>query len=74
MTTYAERRKARYDEQTILLMIGKQVSKISRKPFKSGEKINTIKSVTQNPQTGNLAFEFNEDESNVECWRCKLVE
>lgn len=43
-------------------MVGKQP-----KPFKSGNKINTIKGVTINPNTGKEAFLFEEDESCVNC-------
>ena len=50
--------------------IGKQVAKKSKKPFKSGEKVNTVTGVTINEQTGNPAFTFEEDDSNVECFRC----
>lgn len=75
MTTYAERREAKgMTEEGWQLWIGRQVVKTSRKPFKSGEKVNTVKGIVVNPQTGHNAFEFVEDGSNVECWRCKLSE
>lgn len=57
--------KSNYDSY-----IGKQVAKKSKKPFKSGSKVNTITGVITNTQTGNPAFTFQEDDSNVECWRC----
>jgi hypothetical protein len=57
----------------LLTWIGKQVVKNSGKPFKSGDTVNTVKGLTTNLQTGNSAFTFEEDESNVECWRCKLL-
>lgn len=53
--------------------IGRVVEKQSGKPFKSTNKINTVKGLVKNPQTGHLAFIFEEDDSNVECWRCRLV-
>ena len=51
-------------------LIGKQVRKTSNKPFKSGNKINTVKGIMVNPQTQRPAFFFADDDSNVECWRC----
>ena len=39
----------------------------SRKPFKSGEKVNTITGLTTNPNTQKPAFRFKEDESVVDC-------
>ena len=54
--------------------IGKQVCKRSSgKPFKSGEKINTVKGVVNHPQLNIPAFTFIEDESYVECRKCHLV-
>lgn len=54
--------------------IGKQVCKRrSGKPFKSGEKINTVKGVVNHPQLNIPAFTFVEDESYVECRKCHLV-
>ena len=44
--------------------IGKQVCKRrSGKPFKSGEKINTVKGIVNHPQLNVPAFTFVEDES-----------
>jgi len=54
--------------------IGKKVRKISSKPFKSGEKVNTVKGITTNEHTGRLAFTFEEDDSNVECYSCREME
>lgn len=50
--------------------IGKRVSKNSPKPFKSGEKINTIKDVINHPILNIPAYTFIEDDSYVECRRC----
>ena len=62
--------------------IGKQVKKKSinnddsyqAKPFKSGKKVNTIKGVITHPILFIPAYTFNEDESYVECRRCKIIE
>lgn len=48
--------------------------KYSSKPFKSGLKENTVKGVIEHPILGIPAFTFVEDESCVECRRCRLVE
>ena len=53
--------------------IGKQVTK-EKKPFKSGSKVNTVKGLTINPDSGQIAFTFIEDDSIVNCSRCILVE
>ena len=62
--------------------IGKKCSKsafnkgkvVEPKPFKSGLKINTIKSVITHPQLPNeLAYTFEEDDSYVECRRCEIL-
>ena len=54
-----------------ILEIGTKVVKTSGKPFKSTLKINTVKGLTYNPITGKISYTFYEDESNVECFRCK---
>ena len=54
--------------------IGKQVHKISKKPFKSKQVYNTVKGVTINPHTQLEAFAFEEDESIVDVHICKLRE
>lgn len=54
--------------------IGKCVSKIkSNKPFKSGNKINTVNGIINHPILNIPAFTFIEDDSYVECKRCYLV-
>ena len=65
--------------------IGKKVSKGSIteepkckrankfKPFKSGFKVNTVKGVITHPIINVPAYTFEEDDSYVECRRCKLV-
>jgi hypothetical protein len=58
--------------------IGKKVSKTNLrrdknpKPFKSGLISNTVKNVTVNPNTGKIAFSFEEDDSIVDCHICEL--
>lgn len=54
-------------------LVGKRVSKSSRKPFKCGEKINTVKAVIEHPILFVPAFTFIEDESFVECRQCVEV-
>ena len=46
---------------------GVRVEKLSGKPFKSGHKINTVKGLTYNPHSGELAYTFIDDESMVDC-------
>lgn len=47
---------------------------ISTKPFKSGQRINTIKTVVNHPILNVPAYTFEEDSSVVECRRCTVVE
>ena len=54
-------------------LVGKEVSKKSGKPFKSGKKVNTVKGITIHKETNHSAFEFFEDDSQVECWRCEKI-
>jgi len=53
-------------------VIGLQVYKKSKKPFKSKNLYNTVKSVTKNPHTGRVAFDFKEDGSIVDAHLCHL--
>lgn len=60
--------------------IGKQVTKCSigtqkesRKPFKSGLMINRVKDVVMHDILQIPAYTFEEDDSQVECRRCRLV-
>lgn len=50
--------------------IGKQVKKISGKPFQSGSKTNTVNSIGLHPITGRFVYTFEEDSSFVECKQC----
>ena len=58
--------------------IGRQVVKISGKPFKSGNKINTVTDVIEvevphkNATIKRAAYKFQEDESCVIAEMCKL--
>jgi hypothetical protein len=49
-----------------------KVIKKSGRPFKSTFKVNTIKGVTEHPTTHNPCYTFEEDDSYVECRKCKL--
>ncbi len=50
--------------------VGIKVSKKSRKPFKSGNKINTVSGYILNPRTGKDALMFDEDDSIVDLQQC----
>jgi hypothetical protein len=55
-------------------VVGKKVEKYSGKPFKSGIKINTVKSVINDPHLKNKkAYTFEEDDSIVTIDRCKVI-
>ena len=54
--------------------LGRQVVKYSGSSFKSGEKINTVSGFRSHPVTENFCFLFVEDETFVECRRCRVVE
>ena len=61
-------------------MIGKKVAKqqpkkekFTKKKFKSGLYVNTILSITIHSILQIPAFTFEEDDSIVECRRCKIV-
>lgn len=53
--------------------VGKRVSK-RKKPFKSGNKTNTVSGITINPNTGKHAFVFEEDDSIVDANICEIIE
>jgi len=55
--------------------IGKQCRKKCKtmKPFKSGFKVNTIKGVIMHPILNIPGYTFVEDESFVECRRCRVI-
>jgi len=55
------------------IFVGDKVQKKSRKPFKSKEKVNTVKSITKNPYSFRIAFSFIEDDSIVDAYQCKKV-
>lgn len=58
-------------QDDIILEVGTKVEKKSRNPFKSTFKVNTVKGYTNNPYTNKISYTFEEDDSNVECFRCK---
>lgn len=51
-------------------LIGHKVFKESLKPFKSGNKHNTVSGIIEHPQLKIPAFTFIDDDSYVECRRC----
>jgi hypothetical protein len=63
--------------------LGKQVCKCrsggaikytNLKPFKSGNRINTVKGIILHPILHIPAYIFEEDDSYVECQRCRVFE
>lgn len=50
-----------------------RVQKKSGKPFKSGRKVNTVKSITENPYCGKPGYTFFEDDSVVNCELCEIA-
>lgn len=48
-------------------------NQLSSKPFKSGNKANTVREIVNHPQLNVPAFTFLEDDSIVECRRCLIV-
>ncbi len=52
--------------------IDKKVIKKSGKPFKSKNKVNTVKSIISHLFLPELAFTFYEDDSYVSCSQCNL--
>lgn len=51
-------------------LIGITIRKKSKKPFKSGQSIGTVKAIKDHSITGNTAFVIAEDGSDVEAFRC----
>ena len=49
---------------------GDLVRKISKKPFKSKNTVNTVKGIIEHPILRIPAYTFFEDESYVECRKC----
>lgn len=52
--------------------VGRMVTK-DKKPFKSSNKCNTIKGIINHPTLNVPCFTFEDDDSYVECSRCKFV-
>ena len=50
-----------------------QVIKHSKKPFKSGQQVNTVKGVCKHFKTQRLAYTFREDNSHVETRMCEPI-
>ena len=68
--------------QVYEINIGKKVSKDTSiggekkkkvKPFKSGFKLNTVKGIITHPILNTPAYIFEEDDSYVECRRCRVI-
>lgn len=59
------------DSKVIKVSIGRRI--INKRKFKSGQLINTVKSVITHPILKIPTYTFHEDESYVECRRCELV-
>jgi len=53
--------------------IKKGVKIFNKKKFKSAGLVNTIKGVIDHPELGIPAYIFEEDDSYVECRRCKIL-
>lgn len=51
-------------------LLGQTVIKRSGKPFKSGQKVATIRGFVKHPDLGITCFTFNEDDSYVACYQC----
>ena len=66
--------------QNFYSMIGKKVTKSAKnhsgkepKPFKSGNKVNTVRDVIVSPITSYPTFIFVEDDSFVDCHICDVI-
>jgi len=55
-------------------LIGEIVYKTSGKPFKSGNKFNTVKGIVVNQNTQLYGFVFEEDESIVDCHQAEILD
>lgn len=55
------------------IIIGTLVEKHSRKPFKSGNRVNTVKGFTINPHSNLQAVTFEEDDSIVDLIQIKPI-
>lgn len=53
--------------------VGKRVCKLTGRSFKSERKFNIVKGLTTNPNTGRIAFTFEEDETVVDCRTVRLA-
>jgi len=56
-----------------LSLIGKKIFKKSCQPFKSRLRYATVKGFVVHDITQEISFTFEEDETFVECKRCKLL-
>lgn len=60
-------------EKEDVSFIGKTIVKRSAKPFKSGDKLAIVTGFSKHPFTKKLCFVL-EDNSIIECFRCKLYD
>lgn len=59
-------------KENYLTWMGKEIKKRSNKPFKNGEKVDTVLGLIYNEQSEKIAFELSN--SIVDCDKCELVE
>jgi hypothetical protein len=64
-------KKQRLPDQEYMGWIGQKVVKHSGKPFKSGKKTATVKGYASNPNSGKVAFVFEEDDSVVDAYQTR---
>lgn len=55
------------------LWVGKRVCKLTGRSFKSERKFNIARGLTTNPNSGRIAFTFEEDDSVVDCRTVRLA-
>lgn len=58
------------DQSLHAQFIGMTIRKKSKKPFKSGHSIGTVKAIKKHSITGHTAFVIQEDGSEVEAFSC----
>lgn len=63
--------KIHTDNPEWITWVGKKVTKVSGKPFKSQNIVGTVIGMETNPHSNNTAF-LMDDNSVVDCFRCQL--
>lgn len=66
--------KKNIDPSLLSSLIGCKVSKCTGKPFKSRSKVGTIQSIKAHSITGLAAFVMKDDQTEVEAFRCVLLD